>query len=116
MIDTYLCEYTIPNLNHIIFEANYCDEIRKENIIKGIEHPSKLDRPLTFHMELETTKEVLMAQDLFAVQDIIITHLSDRTVMNPDLWMRSKPSLGNQCMPLNLDYQLIKHKTTLVSG
>ena len=30
------------------------------------------------HMELETTKAVLMAQDLSEVQNIVLIHLSDR--------------------------------------
>ena len=78
LIDTYLCEYTFPDLNHIIIEANYADDILEENILRGIEHPSKRERLLTSHMELETTKAVLMAQDLSRVQNIILTHLSDR--------------------------------------
>lgn len=78
LIDTYLCEYTFPDLNHIIIEANYADDILEENILRGIEHPSKRERLLTSHMELETTKAVLMAQDLSRVQNITLTHLSDR--------------------------------------
>ena len=78
LIDTYLCEYKFSNLNHIIIEANYADDILEDNILKGLEHPSKRDRLLTSHMELETTKAVLMAQDLSNVQNIILTHLSDQ--------------------------------------
>ncbi len=78
LIDTYLCEYAFPGLSHIIIEANYSDDILEENIINGIEHPSKRDRLLTSHMELKTTKAVLMAQDLSGVQNIILTHLSDQ--------------------------------------
>ncbi len=78
LTDTYLCEYTFPGLNHIIIEANYADDILEENIIRGIEHPSKRERLLTSHMEIKTTKAVLMAQDLSEVQNIVLTHLSDR--------------------------------------
>ena len=78
LIDTYLCEYKFSDLNHIIIEANYADDILEDNILKGLEHPSKRDRLLTSHMELETTKSVLMAQDLSQVKNIILTHLSDR--------------------------------------
>ncbi len=78
LIDTYLCEYRFPDLNHIIIEANYTDDILEDNILKGLEHPSKRDRLLTSHVELETTKAVLMAQDLSGLQNIILTHLSDR--------------------------------------
>jgi len=78
LTDTYLCEYKFPDLSHIIIEANYADDILEENILQGIEHPSKRERLLTSHMELETTKAVLMAQDLSGVKNIILTHLSDR--------------------------------------
>ena len=78
LIDTYLCEYRFPDLSHIIIEANYADDILEDNILKGIEHPSKRERLLTSHMELETTKAVLMAQDLSGVKNITLTHLSDR--------------------------------------
>ena len=78
LTDTYLCEYSFPNLNHIIIEANYADDILEENILQGIEHPSKRERLLTSHMEIKTTKAVLMAQDISVVQNIILTHLSDR--------------------------------------
>ena len=78
LTDTYLCEHTFPGLNHIIIEANYADDILEENIFRGIEHPSKRERLLTSHMELETTKAVLMAQDLSRVENVVLIHLSDR--------------------------------------
>ncbi len=78
LIDTYLCEYTFPDLNHIIIETNYADDLLEGNILRGIDHPSKRERLLTSQMELDTTKAMLMAQDLSGVQNIILTHLSDR--------------------------------------
>ena len=78
LTDTYLCEYTFPGLNHVLIQANYCDEILEENILRGIEHPGKRERLLTSHMELKTTQAVLMAQDLSKVQNIVLIHLSER--------------------------------------
>lgn len=75
--DTYLCEYTFPDLRHIIIEANYSDDILEANIFSGIEPASKRERLLTTHMELQTTKAVIKAQDLSSVQTIILIHLSD---------------------------------------
>lgn len=75
--DTYLCEYVLPNLRHIIIEANYADDILEANIFSGIEPASKRERLLTTHMELQTTKAVIKAQDLSTVQNIILIHLSD---------------------------------------
>ncbi len=78
LTDTYLCEYVFPGLNHILIQANYCDDILEENILAGIEHPGKRERLLTSHMELKTTKAVLMAQDLSKVENIVLIHLSER--------------------------------------
>jgi phosphoribosyl 1,2-cyclic phosphodiesterase len=78
LTDTYLCEYVFPGLNHILIQANYCDDILEENILAGIEHPGKRERLLTSHMELKTTKAVLMAQDLSTVHNIVLIHLSER--------------------------------------
>jgi len=78
LTDTYLCEYSFPELSHIIIEANSCDEILEENILQGIEHPSKRERLLTSHMEVETTKAFLKAQDLSKVENVVLIHLSDR--------------------------------------
>ena len=50
----------------------------EDNIIKGIEHPSKRERLLTSHMELETTKAFLKAQDLSKVENVVLIHLSER--------------------------------------
>ncbi len=77
LTDTYLCEYVFPGLSHILIQANYSDDILEENIMAGIEHPGKRERLLTSHMELKTTKAVLMAQDLSGVQNIVLTHLSE---------------------------------------
>jgi ribonuclease BN (tRNA processing enzyme) len=78
LTDTWICEYKFPDLRHIIIEANYSDDILEENILKGIEHPSKRERLLTSHMELKTTKTFLKAQDLLKVQNIVLIHLSER--------------------------------------
>lgn len=78
LTDTYLCEYKFPGLNHILIEANYADDILEENIFRGIEHPAMRERLLTSHLELKTTKAILQANDLSAVRNIILIHLSDR--------------------------------------
>lgn len=78
LTDTYLCEYKFSGLNHIIIEANYSDDILESNIFNGVEHPAMRDRLLTSHLELKTTKAVLLANDLSAVRNIVLIHLSDR--------------------------------------
>jgi phosphoribosyl 1,2-cyclic phosphodiesterase len=74
--DTMMLEYKLPKLNHIMLEANYADEILQYNIDNGIVPVSMRDRLLHSHMELQTTKEILRANDLSSVNEVILLHLS----------------------------------------
>lgn len=75
--DTYMCDYTFPNLNQVIIEANYSDAILEHNIIyKGL-NPIMRRRLLFSHMEIETTKNILRGLDLSQVVNIVLIHLSD---------------------------------------
>lgn len=74
--DTMMLEYRLPKLNHIMLEANYADDILQYNIENGIVPHSMKDRLLHSHMEIETTKGIIMANDLSDVSEIILIHLS----------------------------------------
>lgn len=76
MTDTFMCEYTFPGVNHMMIEANYCDEILERNISNGIVHPCMRPRLLKTHMELKTCKGIFKAADLSEVRNIILIHLS----------------------------------------
>jgi len=75
--DTYLVEYKFSDLNHIIIEANYADDILEKKISEGETHPSMRKRLMTSHMEIQTTKTTLQSMDLKDVINIILVHLSD---------------------------------------
>lgn len=92
--DTMMLEYRLPKLNHIMLEANYADDILQENIESGIVPQSMKERLMHSHMELETAKEILRANDLSGVSEIILVHLS-----------------GN-----NSDAKRFKHEISEVSG
>ena len=72
--DTYYLPYKFPGLNHIIIEANYSDEIIEK---KSIGNKFVRDRVLESHMSLENCCGVLLANDLTAVNNIVLIHLSD---------------------------------------
>lgn len=74
--DTMMLEYRLPKLNHIMIEANYADDILQYNIDHGIVPNSMRYRLLQSHMEIETTKGILMANDLSQVSEIVLVHLS----------------------------------------
>ena len=74
--DTMMLEYKLPKLNHIMLEANYADEILQYNIDNGIVPVSMRERLLHSHMELQTTKEILRANDISSVNEVVLLHLS----------------------------------------
>ena len=75
--DTYYCKYTFPGLNNIIIEANYSKEIidRKFGPESGREFLR--NRILQSHFSLAHCKEMLAANDLSKVNNIVLIHLSD---------------------------------------
>ena len=73
MTDTYYSKYTFEGLNNIIVEANYSKKIiehKKENNLLG--HSNYIH-----HFSLENCKDMLKANDLRQVNNIVLIHLSD---------------------------------------
>lgn len=75
--DTYYLHYTFAGLNNILIECNYRQDILDANVESG-KLPSVLRaRTMKSHMEYETCKEALLANDLSGVNNIVLIHLSD---------------------------------------
>lgn len=77
LTDTYYSQYTFSRLNNIIIEANYSKEILKQKQDQGLLPHILKDRVIQSHMRLETCKDLLKANDLSAVNNIVLIHLSD---------------------------------------
>lgn len=75
--DTYYLPYCFANLNNILVECNYRMDILQRNIDAGRIPASLLNRTLESHMSFATCKEALLANDLRAVNNIVLIHLSD---------------------------------------
>jgi len=77
LTDTNFCDYTFPDLNNIIIEANFCHDIikRKYSYDNGKEFLK--NRIFKSHFSLRDCKEMLLANDLRKVQNIVLIHLSD---------------------------------------
>lgn len=75
--DSYYVEYKFPDLNNIIVEANYCENIMADRFFNGDLHKIIRDRVMKSHMSLNTCKELLKANDLTKVNNIVLIHLSD---------------------------------------
>lgn len=75
--DSYYCEYKFENLDNIIIEANYSDEIIEQHVFNGKLPSYRYDRTITSHMSLKTCKMFLAANDLKRCRNILLIHLSD---------------------------------------
>lgn len=77
LTDTFFCEYTFDHVTTWLIESNYADDILDKNIASGHAPSSMRPRLLNSHMELETTKGILMVNDLSNTLNIVLIHLSD---------------------------------------
>lgn len=77
LTDSYMCEYKIPKMNHILIECNYSDKELSKAIFEGRTLPSQKERLLTSHMELSNCINMLNANDLNNVSEIMLIHLSE---------------------------------------
>jgi len=75
--DTYYVEKRFRGLNNIIVECNYSQEILDAKLKAGSTPDFLRNRIFKSHMNLDTCKELLRANDLSAVNNIVLIHLSD---------------------------------------
>ena len=78
LTDSYYSEYTFKGLNNILIEANYCKNIITQRVDRGEDPVFLRDRVFQSHMSLQTCIGMLAANDLSAVNNIVLIHLSDR--------------------------------------
>lgn len=76
--DTVYCKYTFSGLNNVIIEANYCEEIMTKRFLDGSLNGLVRARISKSHMSLQSTLEFLKANDLSAVNQVILIHLSSK--------------------------------------
>ncbi|RUP38242.1 MAG: MBL fold metallo-hydrolase [Acinetobacter sp.] len=75
--DTYYVKHKFPGLNNILVEANYCKDIIAQKIWEGKIGGFLKNRIVQSHMSLQTCQGLLQANDLKAVNNIVLIHLSD---------------------------------------
>lgn len=76
LTDSYYCEYSFNNLNHILIECNYSKNILDENIENRIIPVSLRNRIVKSHFELENVIEFLESNDLSKMKTLMLLHLS----------------------------------------
>lgn len=76
LTDTVYSPFTFKGLNNLIIEANYCEEILEKKLNNGTEKFLR-DRVIESHLSLQNCKELLKANDLSCVNNIVLIHLSN---------------------------------------
>lgn len=77
LTDSYYCRYRFRGLTHIMIECNYALDILRRNLEIGAVPAVMKQRLLRSHFSLENVKAFLCANDLGAVREIHLIHLSD---------------------------------------
>lgn len=75
--DTYYIKYKFNELNNIMIECNYDENILNKNILSGKIHSTHKDRLLQSHMSYQNCLKTILSNDLTLVNNIILIHLSD---------------------------------------
>lgn len=77
LTDTFYSPYKFTGLNNLIVECNYSKEVIDQRVAEGKTMSFLRDRILKSHMNLETLKAMLVANDLSQVHHVVLIHLSD---------------------------------------
>jgi phosphoribosyl 1,2-cyclic phosphodiesterase len=75
--DTYYLPCTFVGLSNILIECNYDPNILQENVLNGSVTPALQERVRRSHLSYYTCLKALQANDLKAVNNIVLIHLSD---------------------------------------
>lgn len=75
--DTFYVPNTFKNLNHILLEVNHSRELMAKRLVQDELNMFLRNRTIQSHMSLETATDMLRANDLSKVQNIVLIHLSD---------------------------------------
>ncbi|MDR1562293.1 MAG: MBL fold metallo-hydrolase [Dysgonamonadaceae bacterium] len=77
LTDCYYCPKRFLTLNNILIEVNYRMDILDENTRNGRISAVQRNRTLQSHMSYDTCIKTLLANDLRAVNNIVLIHLSN---------------------------------------
>lgn len=83
--DSMYSPAVFPGLNNILIEANYDENILFDNVMSGRVNATLADRIRTSHMSFQTAMEFLNNNDLSAVNNIVLLHLSNQNSNEDDM-------------------------------
>lgn len=76
--DTYTLPFEFRNVDHFLIEANYDDDILKENVMSNKINVSQRDRLMVSHMSIKNCIRNLKRCEAENSKNIILIHLSSR--------------------------------------
>lgn len=86
--DSYKIGRNITGIDHYLIEANYSDELLKQNVWSGKVNKSQADRIMLSHMSLDYAVQYLRDCRADRARTITLCHLSDRN-SDPDQFQRT---------------------------
>jgi phosphoribosyl 1,2-cyclic phosphodiesterase len=78
MVDTCYSRYKFPPVKILAIECNHSMAIMRQNVESGAIDRARFERVAHTHLSLERLIDLLNANDLSQVQEIILLHLSDQ--------------------------------------
>lgn len=106
--DSFYCPYTFRDLNNIIIEANYCPVIAKRKLS---DMEFLRNRIIKSHMSIDTCEDLLLANDLGKVNNIVLIHLSDSNSDENAFKLRIEKSTGKKVTVANNGLVINLNKT-----
>lgn len=94
LTDSAYCPYRFEGLTHVCVEANFSEDILKENAMAGRVNMDVAKRTLQTHASIERVIEMLKANDLSKVEDIWLLHLSDSNSNAEDFRVQVQKATG----------------------
>lgn len=90
--DTEYIKYRFRNINHILVEANYSEDLIEHDAINR-------DHVLRGHMSLQTTLTFISTNDNPALRNVVLIHLSDKNADSADFLQKTKETIkyGADC-------------------
>ena len=105
-------QFLLPNafrdLNNIIIEANYCPVIAKRKLS---DMEFLRNRIIKSHMSIDTCEDLLLANDLGKVNNIVLIHLSDSNSDENAFKLRIEKSTGKKVTVANNGLVINLNKT-----
>lgn len=94
LTDSAYCRYRFRGVSHLLVECNHSVELLRRNVAEGrfpLEHKNRV---LRNHMSIERLLDMLRANDLSAVREIHLLHLSDDNADEAEFKRRIQAATG----------------------